>query len=335
MVGPECSGRTTAALSLVAAGMSSGAVCAWIDVADVLEPESAAAIGIDVSRLLWIRCGGQMPVHARQCGTKTQSAPEPLLKAAGNPAAQGGGSSAHPRSEGRNMPEAVSAIFKVPEDPSEQHIRRGKRGIGTPGAPNRPVSSRSLDREEQPNSDRLPARRGDNLTLVPRCAEQPWKVSRLLPSKHKPLRQSDLLEVSLPTLPPNRWQALDQGLRSADLLLHNGGFSSIVLDLGSIPPEIVWRVPLATWFRFRAACERSRTSLVLLTQHSCARSSAELVLRLKAGKIEAHGNVVTGIQYSATPERSRFVQNSLHVVSIRKEALSERPGHWTSETAWA
>ena len=135
-------------------------------------------------------------------------------------------------------------------------------------------------------------------------------------------------------LPRTRWQALDQGLRAADLLLHSGGFSSIVLDLGSVPPEIAWRVPLATWFRFRAACERSRTSLVLLTQHPCARSSAELVLRLKAGKIEAHGNVMAGVHYSAVPERSRF-ENTPRVVPIRKQPHSEQPGHWTSETAWA
>ena len=135
-------------------------------------------------------------------------------------------------------------------------------------------------------------------------------------------------------LPRNRWQALDQGLRAADLLLHSGGFSSIVLDLGSVPPEIAWRIPLATWFRFRAACERSHTSLVLLTQHPCARSSAELVLRLKAGKIEARSNVMVGVHYSAVLERSR-AENISRVVSIRKQPHSEQPGHWTSETAWA
>ncbi|MDQ2834513.1 MAG: hypothetical protein M3Y50_12345 [Acidobacteriota bacterium] len=38
-----------------------------------------------------------------------------------------------------------------------------------------------------------------------------------------------------------------------DLLLQAGGFSAIVLDLGSIAPEHVSRIPLATWFRYGAA----------------------------------------------------------------------------------
>src|SRR4051812_36037184 len=62
MVGPQCSGRTTAALAYLSAITQSGSVCAWIDVADVLEPEAAAANGVDLERLLWVRCGlGQPP----------------------------------------------------------------------------------------------------------------------------------------------------------------------------------------------------------------------------------------------------------------------------------
>ena len=57
IVGPECSGRTSLALTFVAGMTQAGKVCAWVDVSDTLHPESAAAIGVDLSRLLWIRCG--------------------------------------------------------------------------------------------------------------------------------------------------------------------------------------------------------------------------------------------------------------------------------------
>ena len=57
VVGPECSGRTAFALSFVARLTQSGTVCAWVDVSDTLHPESAAASGVDLLRLLWIRCG--------------------------------------------------------------------------------------------------------------------------------------------------------------------------------------------------------------------------------------------------------------------------------------
>ncbi len=57
VVGPECSGRTSLALAFVGSMTQAGKVCAWVDVSDTLHPESAAAIGVDLSRLLWVRCG--------------------------------------------------------------------------------------------------------------------------------------------------------------------------------------------------------------------------------------------------------------------------------------
>src|ERR1700677_4804048 len=70
IVGPECSGRTSLALTFIAAMTQAGKVCAWVDVSDTLHPESAAALGIDLSRLLWIRCG-------RSFGRSMESAPLP------------------------------------------------------------------------------------------------------------------------------------------------------------------------------------------------------------------------------------------------------------------
>ncbi|HYK37802.1 ATPase domain-containing protein [Alloacidobacterium sp.] len=57
LVGPESSGRTSLALSFIAQMTKAGKVCAWVDVSNTLHPESAAASGIDLSRLLWVRCG--------------------------------------------------------------------------------------------------------------------------------------------------------------------------------------------------------------------------------------------------------------------------------------
>ena len=124
-------------------------------------------------------------------------------------------------------------------------------------------------------------------------------------------------------------------LRATDLLLQNGGFSAIVLDLGSTRPEFAWRIPLATWFRFRAACERTRVSLLLLTQHPCARSSAELVVRLQPGSFEAQSRVVTGVRYQGVAERSRSQESISRVVSIRKPPQTARRGEWRSEAGWA
>jgi recombination protein RecA len=234
------------------------------------------------------------------------------------------------------MPEAISAMLRAHGGLYDKEARRNKRAIGTPGAPNRPLTQRtghrSENREEQVNSDRLPPRRGESLVLAPRCVETQPRRAAVLSCDERMLPQSYARAPLRTAVSP--WQALDQALRATDLLLHSGGFSVIVLDLGSVPPEFAWRIPLATWFRFRAACERTRVSLLLLTQHPCARSSAEMVVRLQPGRMEAQGNVMTGIRFQAATERSRSYQETARVVPIRKPPQPERAGAWRSHAAW-
>ena len=328
LVGAEGSGRTSLALAYLAALVRTDTVCAWIDVADALCIESVAANGIDLERLLWVRCGQP----------RTQS-PAPLRPSVpssveiGNAAPRHtGGGSPHPRSEGRDMPLAIGNLLKAHGGLLDHQLRREKKMIGTPGAPNRPLDKRPVQREEQVNSDRLPPRRGNNLAIASRCAEpQPRRTPRVASSERMPIQRASAQDAMRARTP---WPALDQAIRATDLLLQGGGFGAIVLDLGSTPADIVWRIPLATWFRFRAACERSRTSLLLLTQHPCARSSAELVVRLETGVMQAQNKVMTGIRYRAAIERSRSEERSARVIPIRKPPQPQRPGQWTSHAAW-
>ena len=51
MVGPECSGRTSVALSFLAQMTQAGKICCWIDVSDTFDPPSAVAGGVDLTRL--------------------------------------------------------------------------------------------------------------------------------------------------------------------------------------------------------------------------------------------------------------------------------------------
>jgi hypothetical protein len=125
-------------------------------------------------------------------------------------------------------------------------------------------------------------------------------------------------------------------LRVADLLLQAGGFSAIVLDLGSIAPEHVSRIPLATWFRYGAVADRSRTSVLLLTQHACSKSSAGLVLRLQAKPpLSGESTVLTGLERHVEVSRQRFTEVSLKVVPFRKPPQRASGADWQSKTAWA
>jgi hypothetical protein len=55
--GPDSSGRTSVLLAALAAATRREEVCTLIDASDSFHPQSAAAAGIQLERLLWIRCG--------------------------------------------------------------------------------------------------------------------------------------------------------------------------------------------------------------------------------------------------------------------------------------
>jgi recombination protein RecA len=62
IAGPSSSGRTTLLLHLMAAATARGEIVAFVDTLDRLDVASAAAAGIDLDRLLWIR--GESASHA-------------------------------------------------------------------------------------------------------------------------------------------------------------------------------------------------------------------------------------------------------------------------------
>jgi hypothetical protein len=132
------------------------------------------------------------------------------------------------------------------------------------------------------------------------------------------------------------WARIEQAMRVTDLLLQAGGFSAIVLDMASIAPEYVSRVPLATWFRYRAAAERTQAVFLLLTRHSCSKSSGELLLRFQPGQPrDDEVTVFTGIEHHLQVERRRFMQERTNVVPLRKPPQRADATRWKSQTTWA
>jgi len=287
VVGSECSGRTSFALSFLSVMTQSGKVCAWVDVSNALHPESAAAAGVDLSRLLWVRCGVPASIRSLPLPTNGFALPEKsLIPPAVKKGLHGGGFGPHPRHEVKGISDAVGGLLR-PE------------------------------------------------AIGPRCAEPQRKIS--------PER-----EVFAPNLPQSRfypskpgittkpWSRIEQALQTTDLLLQAGGFSAIVLDMGSIAPAYASRVPLATWFRYRAATERIQASILLLTQHACAKSSAGLVLRLQPGTaLREERTVFTGVEYRVEVTRERFKPVSAKVVPLRKPPQRATDATWQSRTAWA
>lgn len=200
LTGPASSGRTTIALSALAQRTCEGSVCAWIDVKDSLDPESAASSGVSLNHLLWVRCTDKT-----------------------NP---------------------------------------------------------------------------------------------------KPDRTTASTQKSQP------WTRLDQALRATDLLLQSGGFSAIVLDLADESIEHARRIPLATWFRYRQAADRTRCSLLVLGKAPYAQSSATVVLQCKQSAVDSvSGTVIRDFTYNVHRQHERFSQ----ITSIDRKPPAST---WTAQTTW-
>jgi len=288
IVGPECSGRTSFALSCLAHMTQTAKVCAWIDVSDTFDPESAAAVGVDLSRLLWVRCGVHTASPAKPSVQNTFSLPKKYMVAPPTKKGlHGGGFGEHPRNEVKGLSDALSGLLK-PE------------------------------------------------IFAPRCAE-PQRRERPQKESFEPGTQKIAVERRRTTaLPSKPWTPIEQALRTTDLLLQGGGFSAIVFDLGGIAPEHASRVPLATWFRYRAAAEQTQASILLLTQHSCAKSSVELLLRLQTGNTRRDETTIfTGIDHQIEVVRRRFSQAPTNVIPLRKPPQRATTTSWQSRTTWA
>ncbi len=61
--GTASSGRTSVLQMALAGATQRGEVCALVDASDGFDPASAAAAGMEMSRLLWVRCGEKFPLR--------------------------------------------------------------------------------------------------------------------------------------------------------------------------------------------------------------------------------------------------------------------------------
>lgn len=408
--GSVCSGRTSFALSLASALTAAGSVAAWVDVSDALDPESASLCGVELDRLLWVRCGSAdsqsvdltsaTDQHAMQ-QDPLAAAVEPNLVATNylpKPVGNGGCGSPHPRGEGKGMAEAIDSLLQAQPRSAAMKQRRERKIIGTPGAPNRDVTNLVETTQKDVSTrhsttnivlpDEMEATRGalygrqverkvscgsnwsqpssSPRSPMPFPNASPYREEQI-PTDRQPARRAvqhsgnvgpktkprvDLRELNAPVASQRRanmeqdsWGPLDQALRATDLLLQAGGFSLLVLDLGDVPANMAWRIPLATWFRFRAACERSRTILLVMSQHPCARASADLTVAMEFSSAQSDGGTVaTGSRFRLHVEQQRRGMSAqpepaIRTIPFHKPVRSDSGSHlggtWTAGAPWS
>jgi len=303
VTGPRCSGRTTLALSLASAVTRSGNVSAWIDASDALDPASAAANGVDLDRMLWVRCGLKRVARTAQSGTiantdheQSEAMPRVPYRGPGSP---------HPRHEVRGLDTAVSELLRA-------HALPRKQQPGTPGAVNLPLHK--VAREEQVSHDRMSTRRRPSSRFM-------------ATTSYRPVRRGTETTIH----PVTQWERLEQAIRTADLLVNHGGFQLIVFDMGDIEASTAVRIPMATWFRFRAAAEMHPCCFLVLSQCGCAKSSAALSMTLAPAHACEDVTVMTGLSCTAGIARQRFEPQG----QTRKSPQRETRAQWTSHMSWA
>jgi hypothetical protein len=79
LVGPRSSGRTSLVLQMMAEASARGERVGLVDALDMLDVESAAAAGVDLPRLLWVR--GHVVSNPGLCGDLNQRALEQAIRA--------------------------------------------------------------------------------------------------------------------------------------------------------------------------------------------------------------------------------------------------------------
>ena len=283
--GPASSGRSSLLLAALAARTAAGEACALVDVTDSFDPVSAEAAGVDLRRVLWVRCGETFNHrgHGGRGGRKSQQ--EDVVRRAsfvvrkkeeeavdrlsvvGLRPPRAGKKSA----EKSNVEAAVEAgvlQFDADHDHNAHHLAYEE--VGGEGVVRR---SSLLVREQEESVVR------HSSSVVRKSKEEvsspEFRVSGAscpLPNAKRETRNAKL-------------SSLEQALRATDFLLQAGGFGMVAVDMGDVAAREARRIPLTSWFRFRRAVENTATVFVVVEREPFARQCASLVVGCGASAV--------------------------------------------------
>jgi hypothetical protein len=123
-------------------------------------------------------------------------------------------------------------------------------------------------------------------------------------------------------------KAVEQAFKSADILIQNGGFGAIAIDLGNVDEKLIRKIPLTTWFRFARVMEALPTALVILLPYSAAQSCAALTLNLSASSqwsgtdAVSHARLISNVEFNVEIGRTRTkksVQSASNNFTVRPQ----------------
>jgi recombination protein RecA len=332
--GHGSSGRTTMAVSFLAEVTRRHEVCALVDVSDALDPESLSAAGADLNRLLWIRCGKideTLSDSSRQVSPYLKQS-QPISNSFATHESSFS-SGRHPRHEVRGLSHAIATLMGSGSDfPITPSISpRWDEGNPLPVPPCTRGDNRGVF------SSFPPIREGS----APRAGEEGCAAMDNLGDKHpqsltvqNPLAKAAFEKIQPSLTRKSTWSRLEQAMRVTDLLLNNGGFGAVVLDLGDVPAENARRIPLTSWFRFRRSVESTPTVLLLLSNEPCGGTCASLVLHCQCRN--ARWLSTAGTNANSQVLTLEGMDLEIEITRCRGQFQSEGMRHssWVSSAHW-
>ena len=125
-------------------------------------------------------------------------------------------------------------------------------------------------------------------------------------------------------------KAVEQAFKAADILIQNGGFGVIAIDLGNVDEKLIRKVPLTTWFRFARVMEALPAALViLLPSLRCAElcgaySESGCISPMERNESVSHTRLISRVEFNVEVGRTRT-----------KKPIQSASIHFTVRPQWA
>lgn len=113
-----------------------------------------------------------------------------------------------------------------------------------------------------------------------------------------------------------RCRTAAEAMRSTDLVLRDGNFPLIILDLRANSLEEFRRIAATTWYRFQRVAESTAAAFVVLTQHAVAASahqSLSLDAHFSIGAMQSRREALLCELKTQTSHKDQQVQSQPHV----------------------
>ena len=126
-------------------------------------------------------------------------------------------------------------------------------------------------------------------------------------------------------------KGLERSFRATDILIQNGGFGAIVLNLSYVEEKLIRKIPHTSWFCFARKIERTSTAFIVLLPYPAAQSCAALTLNL--GDSQSHWQGAEAVTHSRQVSRIEF---QFEIGRTRtKKPVQNVTSHFSARPQWA